>query len=100
VESGEEASVAGDRDAEFVAFAQQSTPRLLTAAWMLTGDSAAAEALAAEALERVYVPGPAWPTRAGCWPDGIPTCGTGDVARVSPNCSPSRVSSGSRGTSR
>ncbi len=47
--------MAGDRDAEFVAFAQQSTPRLLTAAWMLTGDSAAAEALAAEALERVYV---------------------------------------------
>lgn len=44
-----------DRDAEFVTFVDQVSPRLLTAAWMLTGDPHTAEDLVQEALERVYV---------------------------------------------
>lgn len=44
-----------DRDAEFVAFVHQVSPRLLTAAWMLTGDPHTAEDLVQESLERVYV---------------------------------------------
>lgn len=47
--------MAGEQDAEFVAFAQQVSPRLLTAAWMLTGDPSAAEGLVQEALEPVHV---------------------------------------------
>ena len=42
-------------EAEFVDFVTQSSPRLLTTAWMLTGDPVTAEDLVQEALERVYV---------------------------------------------
>lgn len=42
-------------EAEFVAFVEQVSPRLLTSAWMLTGDPGSAEELVQEALERVYV---------------------------------------------
>lgn len=45
----------GAHEAEFVDFVTQSSPRLLTTAWMLTADPAAAEDLVQEALERVYV---------------------------------------------
>lgn len=41
-------------EAEFVAFVEQVSPRLLTSAWMLTGDPGSAEELVQEALERVY----------------------------------------------
>lgn len=44
-----------DRDEEFVTFVDQVSPRLLTAAWMLTGDPHSAQDLVQEALERVYV---------------------------------------------
>lgn len=47
--------MASDRDAEFVAFVHDVSPRLLTAGWMLTGDPTSAEALVREALERVYL---------------------------------------------
>lgn len=43
------------QEAEFVAFVQASSPRLLTTAWMLTGDPVTAEDLVQETLERVYV---------------------------------------------
>ncbi|MGO0574818.1 SigE family RNA polymerase sigma factor [Ornithinimicrobium panacihumi] len=42
-------------EAEFVEFVTQTSPRLLTTAWMLTSDPVAAEDLVQEALERVYV---------------------------------------------
>ena len=43
------------QEAEFVDFVQEASPRLLTTAWMLTGDPVSAEDLVQEALERVYV---------------------------------------------
>lgn len=43
------------REAEFVAFVSEASPRLLTSAWMITGDPHTAEDLVQEALERVYV---------------------------------------------
>lgn len=42
-------------EAEFVDFVQAASPKLLTTAWMLTGDPGAAEELVQETLERVYV---------------------------------------------
>lgn len=44
-----------ERDEEFVAFVGENSRRLLTAAWMLTGDPHTAEELVQEALERVYL---------------------------------------------
>lgn len=44
-----------EQDASFVAFVEAASPRLLTAAWMLTGSAHAAEDLVQEALERTYV---------------------------------------------
>lgn len=51
-------------DAEFEAFLDVVSPRLLQTAWLLTGHQATAEDLVQSALERVYV---AWPRleRAG-----------------------------------
>ena len=51
-------------DAEFEAFLDAVSPRLLQTAWLLTGHRATAEDLVQSALERVYV---AWPRleRAG-----------------------------------
>lgn len=43
---------------EFVDFVRDASPRLLTTAWMLTGDPHQAEELVQEALARVYV---RWP---------------------------------------
>ena len=42
-------------EAEFVDFVEAASPRLLTSAWLLTGDPVTAEDLVQEALERVYV---------------------------------------------
>lgn len=42
-------------EAEFVDFVNGASPRLLTSAWMLTGDPHVAEELVQEALARVYV---------------------------------------------
>ena len=42
-------------ESEFVSFVADASPRLLTTAWMLTGDPGSAEDLVQEALERVYV---------------------------------------------
>lgn len=44
-----------ERDAAFEEFVNATQSRLLTAAWMLTGDTASAQDLVQEALERVYV---------------------------------------------
>ncbi|MGD8151169.1 SigE family RNA polymerase sigma factor [Ornithinimicrobium sp. Y1694] len=44
-----------EHEAEFVDFLDAASPRLLTSAWMLTGDPGSAEKLVQEALERVYV---------------------------------------------
>lgn len=53
----------GDRDAEFVTFAQQSQGSLLRTAWLLTGSGDAAAELVQAALVKTYV---AWPKiRAG-----------------------------------
>lgn len=43
------------QETEFVHFVEGVSPRLLTTAWMLTGEPATAEDLVQEALERVYV---------------------------------------------
>ena len=43
------------QEAEFVRFVESASPRLLTTAWMLTGDPVTAEDRVQEALERVYV---------------------------------------------
>ncbi len=43
------------QEEEFVDFVTTASPRLLTTAWMLTGDPVRAEDLVQEALERVYV---------------------------------------------
>jgi RNA polymerase sigma-70 factor (sigma-E family) len=42
-------------DEDFTDFVNGSSPRLLTTAWMLTGDPHRAEELVQESLERVYV---------------------------------------------
>ena len=42
-------------EAEFVDFVEAASPRLLTSAWLLTGDPVTAEDLVQETLERVYV---------------------------------------------
>lgn len=42
-------------ETEFVSFVEATSPRLLTTAWMLTGDPVSAEDLVQETLERVYV---------------------------------------------
>lgn len=42
-------------ETEFHGFVESTSPRLLTTAWMLTGDPAGAEDLVQETLERVYV---------------------------------------------
>jgi len=47
--------VSAKHDEEFVVFVGENSARLLTAAWMLTGDAHAAEELVQEAFERVYV---------------------------------------------
>ncbi len=53
----------GDRDAEFVVFAQQAQGSLLRTAWLLTGSGDAAAELVQAALVKTYV---AWPKiRAG-----------------------------------
>lgn len=44
---------AGDED--FVAFVTASSPKLLRAAWLMTGNASAAEELVQTALEKVYV---------------------------------------------
>lgn len=44
-----------EQDAQFVAFVGEVSPRLLSTAWMLTGDPHVAEELVQETLERVYV---------------------------------------------
>lgn len=49
------AIVSAERDEEFVAFVGDNSRRLLTAAWMLTGDPHTAEELVQKALERVYL---------------------------------------------
>lgn len=46
------------QEREFVDFVRDASPRLLTTAWMLTGDPHQAEELVQEALARVYV---RWP---------------------------------------
>lgn len=48
----------GDRDAEFVAFAQAAEGSLLRTAWLLTGSAEAAAELVQAALVKAYV---AWP---------------------------------------
>ena len=47
--------MAAPDDSAFVEFVEVSQARLLTAAWMLTGDPSSAEELVQEALERVYL---------------------------------------------
>lgn len=44
-----------EHDEEYVVFVGENSARLLTAAWMLTGDPHAAEELVQEAFERVYL---------------------------------------------
>ncbi|MGB3828828.1 MAG: SigE family RNA polymerase sigma factor [Ornithinimicrobium sp.] len=47
--------MSGEHDEEFVRFVADHSGRLLTAAWMLTGDPHTAEELVQEAMERVYL---------------------------------------------
>ncbi|MGB3828829.1 MAG: SigE family RNA polymerase sigma factor [Ornithinimicrobium sp.] len=47
--------MSNEHDEEFVRFVADHSSRLLTAAWMLTGDPHAAEELVHEAMERVYL---------------------------------------------
>ncbi|MGC1209145.1 MAG: SigE family RNA polymerase sigma factor [Ornithinimicrobium sp.] len=44
-----------EQDEEFVSFVADNSSRLLTAAWMLTGDPHTAEELVQEAMVRVYL---------------------------------------------
>jgi hypothetical protein len=48
---------AGDRDAEFTVFMEQSAPGLARTAWLLCGDEHRAEELVQQALMRTYVKG-------------------------------------------
>lgn len=47
--------MSAEHDEEFVVFVGDNSARLLTAAWMLTGDPHTAEELVQEAFERVYL---------------------------------------------
>lgn len=47
--------MSAEHDEEFVSFVADNSSRLLTAAWMLSGDPHTAEELVQEAMERVYL---------------------------------------------
>ncbi len=83
------------QEREFVDFVRDASPRLLTTAWMLTGDPHQAEKLVQEALARVYV---RWPKVRTGTPlaytrrvvtNLIPTTGASTVARCSSTRPPS-----------
>ncbi len=50
-----EVFLSSERDQEFVDFVRAASPRLLKAAWFLSGDAVQAEELVQAALERVYL---------------------------------------------
>ncbi|CAN5364025.1 hypothetical protein BH23ACT6_BH23ACT6_17110 [soil metagenome] len=58
-------TVSVEHDEEFTAFVERTSPRLLTAAWMLTGDPGASQDVVHEALVRVYL---RWPRLRGADP--------------------------------